>query len=37
MANVSEQKVTPEELMADPDADGAAATADEASDLAVAT
>jgi trigger factor len=37
MANVSEQKMTPEELMADPDADGDAAAADEVSDLAVAT
>ena len=31
MANVSEKKVTPEELMADPDAQGEAASADEPS------
>jgi hypothetical protein len=31
MANLSEKKVTPEELMADPDAQGEAASADEPS------
>jgi trigger factor len=36
MANVSERKVTPEELMADPDADEAAG-ADQASEAAAAT
>jgi trigger factor len=37
MANVSEQAVTPEELMADPDANGATAAADETSAAAAAT
>jgi trigger factor len=37
MANVSEKEVAPEELMADPDADGEAAAADEASPATAAT